>query len=33
VVSVRAPKDVTAFITAAKSGRVWDREPKVRPAF
>jgi hypothetical protein len=21
------------FITAAKNGRVWDREPKVRPAF
>ena len=23
-------KDIAAFITAAKNGRVWDREPRLR---
>jgi len=32
VVALRGPKDVAAFVSAAKSGRVWDREPSVRPA-
>jgi catalase len=32
VVAIQGPKDVAAFITAAKNGRVWDREPQVRPA-
>ena len=32
VVAIRGVKDVAAFITAAKNGRVWDREPSVRPA-
>ena len=31
VVAIGGPKDVAAFITAAKNGRVWDREPSVRP--
>jgi len=33
VIGIQGPKDVAAFVTAAKNGRVWDREPKVRPAF
>ena len=32
VITIGGPKDVTGFIAAAKNGRVWDREPKVRPA-
>jgi len=32
VVAIRGVKDVAAFITAAKNGRVWNREPSVRPA-
>jgi catalase len=32
VVAIDGPKDIAAFITAAKNGRVWDREPSVRPA-
>jgi catalase len=32
VVALRGPKDVAAFVSAAKNGRVWDREPSVRPA-
>ena len=32
VVAVGSTKDIAAFITAAKNGRVWDREPSVRPA-
>jgi len=32
VVTLQGPKDMAAFVTAAKNGRVWDREPKVRPA-
>ena len=31
VVALQGPKDATAFVAAAKKGRVWDREPKVRP--
>jgi len=32
VVALRGAKDVAAFVSAAKNGRVWDREPSVRPA-
>jgi catalase len=32
VVAIQGPKGVAAFITAAKNGRVWGREPSVRPA-
>jgi len=32
VVAIQGPKDVAAFITAAKNGRIWEREPSVRPA-
>jgi catalase len=32
VISIAGPKDVAAFITAAKNGRVWGREPHVRPS-
>jgi catalase len=32
VIALGGPKDIAAFITAAKQGRVWDREPSVRPA-
>ena len=32
VIALGGPKDIAAFITAAKNGRVWDREPSVRPA-
>jgi len=31
VVALLGPKDVAAFVNAAKNGRVWDREPSVRP--
>ena len=30
VVEMDGPKDIAAFITAAKNGRVWDREPRLR---
>ena len=31
VIVLDSPKDIGAFITAAKNGRVWDRERLVRP--
>jgi catalase len=31
VIALSGPKDIAAFVTAAKNGRVWDREPTVRP--
>jgi len=31
VVTLHGPKDAAAFVNAAKNGRVWDREPSVRP--
>ncbi|MBK5199796.1 MAG: hypothetical protein JJE37_16195 [Methyloceanibacter sp.] len=30
VVVLAGPRDVTAFIAAAKQHRIWDREPKLR---
>jgi catalase len=33
VIAMQGPKDVAAFVAAARHGRVWDREPRVRPAF
>ena len=30
VVALNGTKDISAFITAAKNGRVWDREPRLR---
>ena len=30
VVEMDGTKDIAAFITAAKNGRVWDREPRLR---
>jgi catalase len=31
VIALSGAKDIAAFITAAKNGRVWEREPSVRP--
>ena len=30
VVEMDGSNDIAAFITAAKNGRVWDREPRLR---
>ena len=30
VVEMDGAKDIAAFITAAKNGRVWEREPRLR---
>jgi catalase len=31
VVTIEHAKDVPRFITAAKHGRIWDRETRIRP--
>ncbi len=32
IITLETFKDVPSFVTKAKAGRIWDREPKVRPA-
>jgi catalase len=31
VIAIQGPRDVAGFVTAAKNGRVWGREPSLRP--
>ena len=31
IVTINGPRDIAAFITAAKNGRIWERETRIRP--